>query len=93
MSLKVLKWIGDMNWPSELETAEVIDCSDLISIGTWAYAWLREHPHIALVAASESIKKKFTAASLPVVWYNHCEEISQDNNGGVSPSERDMLWS
>ncbi|NRA37510.1 MAG: hypothetical protein HRU15_05175 [Planctomycetes bacterium] len=90
--MQLVQWIGDMNWPQTIEQAEVIDCSQLESLGVWAYDWLRAHPQIALVAASDSIKQELTAASLPVLWYNHCEEISQDT-GGVSSSERDMLWS
>ena len=92
MSEEMIHWCGDMNWPCELVDSEIIDCSELESIGVWVYEWIRQHPQIALVAASDSIKREFTAASLPVLWYNHCEEISQDT-GGVSPSERDMLWS
>lgn len=90
--MQIVYWSGDMNWPQELESAQVIDCSQLETLGVWAYEWLLSHPNIALVAASDSIKQELTYASLPVLWYNHCEEISQDT-GGVSPSERDMLWS
>lgn len=89
---QMVYWSGDMSWPCVIEEVQRIDCSQLESLGVWVYAWLREHPHIALIAASDAIKRQLTAATLPVLWYNHCEEISQ-GDAGVTPSERDMLWS
>ena len=85
-------WSGAMLWPQELSESTVIDCSELQALGTWAYAWLRERPQTALVAAPPHIKAQLQAAQVPVIWYNHCEEIADDAAGGVSPSEREMLW-
>ncbi len=85
-------WSGEMLWPQVLTEAKVIDCSQLQSLGTWAYAWLRARPQCALIAAPSHIKDQLRAADLPVIWYNHCEELQADS-GGVSPSEREMLWS
>lgn len=87
------QWSGEMLWPQELSEAKVIDCTALTALGTWVYKWLRERPQTALVGAPAHIKEQVHAAALPVIWYNHCEDIAGNDAGGVSPSERDMLWS
>ena len=84
-------WHGDMLWPSEVTSAPIINCEAVQSAGSWLCAWFREHPKVRVVGAPEAMKTLLQSAGLSILWYDSFEEAQQA--GGVTPSERAMLWS
>lgn len=86
-----VQWHGDLSWPSDLPEGVIIDCSRVERIGSWACAWFRTHPTVRVVGAPPRVKSLFQALDLPILWYDSIEEARQA--GGVTPSERAMLWS
>jgi hypothetical protein len=86
-----VRWSGDLSWPTALPQGTIIDCSGLTRLGSWACAWFRAHPTVRVVAAPASMKSLFQALDLPILWYDSVDEARQA--GGVTPSERAMLWS
>jgi hypothetical protein len=91
MNDQVAVWRGALLWPDPLVDAPVLDFHEVEAIGVWLYAWLRERPGRAVVGASAGIKRQLQRAGVPVLWYRAVEEVPS-TNGGVTPSEREMLW-
>lgn len=90
----VVRWQGDLLWPTTLPSAPVIDARAVTAWGVWVDDWLRAHPGIAVVGG-EQVRDRLTRAEVPVRWYRAVDEAVLANDatvGGVSPSERAMLW-
>jgi hypothetical protein len=91
MDKQVVAWHGDLLWPQELPDAEVIDLSDVRAAGAWIVDWFRRHPNRTVVGGSDFIKRQLRRGGAPVFWSDSLGSASQQT-GGVSPSEREMLW-
>jgi hypothetical protein len=89
MAETVTFWRGELLWPQALPSGSVIDLSQVVSLGTWAHAWFRDHPGQAVVGVSPALKRQFTRAGLPVLWY---DSRRLPIVGGVSVGEKSMLW-
>ncbi|MFW5829448.1 MAG: hypothetical protein ACOCXA_04225 [Planctomycetota bacterium] len=92
MTDHIAYWQGEMLWPQTLPDAPVLDFSGLEAVGVWVYSWLREHPGRSVVAASPAIKRQLQQVDVPVLWYRSIAEVPSADDGGVTPSEREMLW-
>lgn len=93
-SATVVRWHGDLLWPTPLPEAPVIDASTVTAWGVWVHDWLRAHPGIAIVG-NEQIRDRLQRAQVPVRWYRGIDEALHAGNSttaGVSSSERAMLW-
>lgn len=83
-------WTGELLWPIELPAAGIIDVSQVTGLGSWVHAWLRERPQTALVGLATGLRRQLQEAGVPALYYRTVAEAS--DRGGVSPSERAMLW-
>jgi hypothetical protein len=81
----VARWSGDLLFPVPLEEAAIIDLTAVTTLGTWAYAWFRARPHLAVSGANPTLRRQLLRANLPVAW-------ADLPSGGVSPSERAALF-
>ena len=88
---RTVRWVGELLWPAELPAAEIIDLSDVTSLGSWCHDWFRRHLGQAVTGGTRW-KERLLRAGVPVRW---CESDIPINkpNAGVSADERDMLWS
>ena len=93
MRTKMAVWEGELLWPQKLEESSVVDMGKVTAVGSWLYSWFREHPETSVVAALPDIKRQLQTAGLPILWYATCSSLRPVQGGGVSPSEREMLWS
>ncbi|MFW5860245.1 MAG: hypothetical protein ACOCYP_09490 [Planctomycetota bacterium] len=87
----VAHWQGELLWPCDLRAALVIDMSGVACVGAWTHAWFRRHPRQAVVGATRCVRQQLQRAELPILWYATAAE-ALDPAGGVTPTEREMLW-
>ncbi len=87
----VVAWRGELLWPQEPIAGSIIDLSEVTAIGTWLYPWFRERGQQRVVGAPRHIKQQLQRAGIPVLWYRSMQECCRED-GGVSASERAMLW-
>jgi DNA-binding response OmpR family regulator len=83
-------WAGEVLWPLSLPGEGVLDLSQVRSLGSWVYPWLREQPRLAVVGASAQIRRQMRLVGLEALHYAHVEELVSAR--GVTPSERSLLW-
>lgn len=84
-------WRGELLWPRELPDGQVIDLREVTALGVWTHDWFRKHPNRAVVGSDSRLKKQLQRAGVPVLWYDQLRDALA-GSGGVSASERDMLW-
>ena len=85
-----LAWRGtlvtnELLWPQELDTAEIVDLSDIHAVGTWIHDWFRAHPGQGVVGANPDVRRQFEHAGLPILWRD-------PRTSGVSAQERAELF-
>jgi hypothetical protein len=83
-NIHIACWSGELLFPINLPSGDIIDLSHVTALGTWTYAWFRNHPHCAITGATPSIRKQINRAHLPVVW-------TDLPTHGVGPAERAAL--
>jgi hypothetical protein len=86
-----IAWRGELLWPQAVGDAMVIDLREVTAIGVWLHEWFRKHPNRAVVGGPARLKRQLQRAGVPVLWYDHMRDALA-SSGGVSASERDMLW-
>jgi hypothetical protein len=84
-------WRGELLWPTDLPDGRIIDLSAVTVLGVWTHDWFRTHPNRAVVGGAAHLKRQLAGASVPILWYERLSEATA--TGGVSASEREMLWS
>lgn len=87
-------WEGDFLWRRpDLPPATMIDCSRVEVMGSWLHDWFRRQASCVLIGANAQIQRQLEEAQVPVLFYARREDVGDHRQGGVSPSERAMLWS
>jgi hypothetical protein len=81
----VAHWSGELLFPQDLATGDIIDLSHVTALGTWVYVWFRAHPHCAITGATPTIRRQINRAHVPVMW-------SDLPTHGVGPAERAALF-
>lgn len=83
----VAHWRGELLWPCALAEGDIIDLTEVVSLGTWAHAWLAAHPGQGVAGASPRIRTQLDRAGLDICWRDPTRIFP-----GVSRAERAALF-
>ena len=82
----VALWRGELLWPCPLAEGAIIDLSEVVSLGTWTYAWFAARPGQGVAGASPRLRAQLDRAGLDICWRDPIRIHS-----GVTRAERVAL--
>jgi hypothetical protein len=83
----IAHWRGELLWPCALVEGEIIDLTEVISLGTWTHAWFAARPGQGVAGAAPRIRVQLDRAGLDICWRDPTRIIP-----GVSHAERAALF-
>ena len=86
-SRDIAHWRGELLWPCPLQEGDIIDLTEVISLGTWVHAWLTAHPGQGVAGASPRVRVQLDRAGIDICWRDPTRIFP-----GVSRAERAALF-